>query len=432
MDEMLRSSTGRLARLGLGAILTLGAGSTPAFAQGPSASVASWTQAVKQTQSTGATSVLVVTSARSKGSRELYRSLAGSPAIAALRGRVVLAELSAEADADQIDRLGLTSPSVVAFRKGATGGLERAGSYSGSISPDELVAWLNRRGLIGAAVTETTVSLPAADPSVEKASFGGHGSHPTPQQAPQPVPYYPPPQPQVIYAPAPPPVEREVEYVREVAAPREREVIVEREVEYVREAPAPRRVVVREAPAPREREVIVEREAPTTRSLLTRPREVAAPREREVVVERAAPAPRQVVVREVAAPREREVIVEREVAAPREREVVVEREAPARRVVAAPRAALGASDLNLVRPGPVDRALGALGNRLRKRGLPRVALEVETEETYRLAPAPTTRVIAAPAPVYAQQPQPQYVQQYIPQPQYVPQPQHVPSPQQQQ
>jgi len=414
MDETLRSSRGRLARLGMGAILTLGVTPASALAQGDSAPSLGWAHAVKQTQATGTATVLVVTSSRAKGSRELYRSLASSPEVAALKGRVIVEELSADAEPDQVDRMALASPSVVAFRRGATGGLERAGSVSGAITPAELVAWMGRRGLIA-----DRGQAASSDSAVVQAGFGGHKQHPSPQQAP----YVPPP---VYYAPQPQPqpAPREVYVEREAPAPRE--VIVEREVEVVREAPAPRRVVMREVPAPTSREVVVEREVAAPRSLLTRTREVAPPATREVYVERAAPAPRQVLVREVPAPREREVIIEREVAAPVEREVIVEREAPAvRRVAAAPRG-LSISELNLVRPGPIDRAIGALGNRLRKRGLPRVALEVEMEETYRLAPAPATRVIAAPAPAYASPPEPRYVQP----PTYAPSPQYGPSPQQ--
>ena len=109
---------------------------------------------------------------------------------------------------------------------------------------------------------------------------------------------------------------------------------------------------------------------------------------RERVVERAAPVRERVVER--AAP-VREGVVER--AAP-VRERVVERAAPREVVVerAAPREA-ARPQLVLRQPGVMDRMIGGVGERLRRRQLPRVEVEVEQQPIYRFAPS-------APQPIY--------------------------------
>jgi hypothetical protein len=399
-----------------------------------------WTEAARQTLSTGATTVLVVTSSAVPGSRELFRSLATNPSLLKLRGRVIVAELSADDDPAQVQRLKVSSPSLVAFTRSPSGVLERAATSRVKLSPAELVRWLGDRGLIP-STSAPQVASRDADPAVVRTGFGHHqGAQPSPQTpyyaTPQQV-YVAPPQqvyvapPQQVYVapPAAPPrevmVERPVErrVIRRVV-PQPREVIVEREVVVEREAPAPRRVV---------REIEVEESNP--RSVLTRPRE-AVPREREVIVEREAPAPRR-VVREVA-PREFEEVVEEvveevDVAAPRE--VVVAREAAPRAVRVAREAPQ--PRLALIQPGPLGRMVGRLGDRLRQHGMPRVNVEVETERTYRMAaPAETERLVAAPAPreaapVYMTAPPPVHAPApvyQVPSPQMTP---YLPSPQSQ-
>jgi hypothetical protein len=403
-----------------------------AWAQSRSVAQPTWTEAARQTLSTGATTVLVVTSSAVPGSRELFRSLATNPSLLKLRGRVIVAELSADDDPAQVQRLKVSSPSLVAFTRSPSGALERAATSRVKLGPAELVRWLGDRGLIP-SMGASQVASRDADPAVVRTGFGHHqGAQPSPQ-----TPYYATPQqvyvapPQQIYVtpPAAPPrevmVERPVErrVIRRVV-PQPREVIVEREVVVEREAPAPRRVV---------REIEVEESNP--RSVLTRPRE-AVPREREVIVEREAPAPRR-IVREVA-PRDIEEVVEEvveevEVAAPRE--VVVAREAAPRAVRVTREAPQ--PRLALIQPGPLGRIAGRLGNRLRQHGMPRVNVEVETERTYRMAaPAETERLIAAPAPrevapAYMTAPPPVYAPApvyQVPSPQMTP---YLPSPQSQ-
>jgi hypothetical protein len=350
-----------------------------------------WTDALETTRRTGIPTVLVVTRSRDKESIACWRSLSSPKAQAALAGQVVVAELNAERDGPQVAGLGIKSfPCVVAYGRTTGGELRNAATYRGSIDPERLVSWLAQ---LAPTATADALAAKPIDPSVAKTGWL-HGTQTPSPQSPQPV-YVPQPvyasQPVCAPPPAPAP-EREVIIEREVVVEREPEPVVTREVVVEREAPIRTREVVveRAAPAPVTREVVVERSVPTTRNVLIR-RELP-PQER--VVERAAPV-REVVVER--APPVRQRVVER--AAPRE--VVVER-APAREPAA--------RALVLREPGVMDRMLGALGDRLRRRALPRVEVEVERQPIYRFAtPAAqpvyeVERGVEAPSKVVCQPP----------------------------
>ena len=345
-------------------------------------SAPTWVEAVRHTEATGATSVLVVTSASVPGSREVYRALAADPVLARLRGQVVVAELAAESEPAQVERLRVACPAVIAFRRGPTNALERAATFTGRATPEAVTAWLYERKLVPSAPVDADR---VRDEAVGRTGWGHRRDEvqPSPQAAY--VPYSPPPQPvRDVYEERP--VERRI-VRRVVEQPRE---VVVREV-----APPPRRVV-REV-----REVEVE-EATPTRNVLIRTREAAPTRE---VVVREVPAPREVEeVEEV-----EETPVRRTVASPRQ---VVVREAP-RQVVVREAEAEAPAPLALIQAGPIDRMLGGIGARLSRRALPRVNAQIETQRTVRLAPAPQTRVVVPSAPREVQ---------YVPQP-YAPTPQ---------
>jgi len=406
------------------------------------AAVGRWDEALEATRRTGVPTVLVVGRPGSRESVATWRSLTSPEARAVLAGRAVVAEFDADRLAAQAAGMKLREyPSLVVYSRTPDGGLRHEATHPGSLDAKRLAAWLDDQ----AAPSFDASSQPALlDPTVEKTIGHRHNQLPTPQQpspqqpyAPQPAyiqpPAYPPPQP--VYAPAPPPSEVVVE----------REVIVER----VAEPEAVREVIV-EREAPVTREVVVERAAPapTTRNVLVVPREAPARRVVERVVERAAPAPVRERVIERAAPVV-ERVVERAAPAPiRERVVeraaptverVVERAAPAvERVVerAAPREVVVERAVEarrpqfvLRQPGFVDRMIGGFGNRLRRRGLPRVEVEVEQQPVYRFAEAAPEAVYEmpreAPAPRVVYQPQP-----VAPQPTYAPPPPpSIPSPQ---
>jgi len=377
--------------------------------QAPQADPSSgWNGAVRLTQQAGVPSVLVVTSASAPGSHEAARALLTSNSLKRLAGVVSAAEVSAESDPAQVQQLRPSKfPTTIVLRRGQSGSLERAGCYEGAMTPEETVGWLLGLGVVTRAGEKSAAATPGsgeADPGVVKTLFG-HANESAPSPSPQavqaPPVYYPPP----AYFPPP-----------QAPAPRQ---AVERPVErrVVRRAvPKRRSVVVVERPAPRnvvQYEVVEEEEAPAPRSLLVRPREAEPTEEVEVVEEEVEAAPRRAVV---AAPRERTVVVAE---APRE---------------ALPRVAVVEQpDVALIQPGPIDRLVGGVGNRLRRRALPRVDLQVETQRTYRLAPpAPSPRmVVAAPreaVPTYAPAPAPAPV--YAAPPQYLPPPQYpAPSPQ---
>jgi hypothetical protein len=334
-----------------------------------------WTDALETTRRTGIPTVLVVTRSGDKGSIACWRSLSSPKAQSVLAGQVVVAELCAERDGPQVAGLGVKSfPCLVAYARTTAGELRNAATFQGSTNPEQLVSWVAR--LAPAAAVDASGTKPA-DPSVEKTGWLHGTQQPSPQSQ-QPV-YVPQPvcAPQPQPAPAP---EREVIVEREVVVEREPEPEVTREVVIERAAPTTTREVIveRVAPAPVTREVVVERAAPppTTRNVLIR-RELP-PQER--VVERAAPVRERVIER--AAP-VRERVIER--AAP-VRERVVERAAPREVVVerAAPREP-AARALVLREPGVFDRMIGALGDRLRRRALPRVEVEVERQPIYRFA-----------------------------------------------
>jgi hypothetical protein len=384
MDERQRKSRRKVragASLVIGAALLGPLGGQAARAQAPTSSP-TWAEAVRHTQATGATSVLVVTSANAPGSKELYRSLTADPTLARLHGQVVVAELSADAEPGQVERLRVSAPAVIAFRRGPTNALERSATFAGKCTPEAVTAWLYERKLVPPAPVETAG---VHDAAVTRTGWGHH--HDDVQPSPQ-APYTP------YYAPPPPvrevyeerPVERRIvrRVVREVAPPTRRVV---REVEEVEEAPAPRNVLVRT------REV-----APPTRKVVVR--EVPAPREVEEVEE------------------VEEAPVTRTVSAPR---AMVVREAPQQVLV---REAEAPAQLSLIQAGPIDRMLGGIGARLSRRAMPRVNAQIETQKTVRLAPAQQTRVVVPNTPREVQ---------YVPQPPpYAPSPQSygpVPSPQ---
>ena len=269
----------------------------PAQSQGPG-----WVEAVLRTIQQGTPTVLVVTSAKVPGSHEAARTLLLSSAVRQLGSQVTLAELSAESEPQQVQRMRLTSlPCLVVYGKGKTGGLESVLTHRGLLSPDEFTQWLVVAGvvrsprrpdpaLVQAAATDVTAptALQApADASVRPVQYcapspSSQAPSPPVKYLPQPTPTYPAPPREAYYEQRP--VQRQV--VRRVVPRR-----AEREVMIV-ERPAPRRVV-REVEEVEE----VEEEAPT-RNVLVRRRE-AAPREAAPtrVVREAAPTR---VVREAA------------------------------------------------------------------------------------------------------------------------------------
>jgi hypothetical protein len=355
-----------LCLLGLGAAAGVAG---PARGQAPAAtspapaspdSGLTWAEAASRTLSDGVPCVLLVTSKTVPQSENLARAILGSPAIAHIKEMVQFAELRAEAEPEAIRRLQVASfPTFVALRRGPHGGLEAAGSHRGAMSAEELSGWVRGLGLLQAA------GGPARpDAAVARTGHHHYAQTPSPQHYAPPVPSVKvaPPAPREVYVERPaPPVERRI--VREAAPVRE--IVVERA--------APVREIVVERAAPRE--VVVEREAP--RNVLTRAVPV-----REIVVEREAPAP------------VREIVVEREAPAP-VREIVVEREAPRERVVEREE-----PEIALLPPGPLDRLFGAIGEKIRRRGLPRVDVAVETQRNYRFQPVGEETRFLAPEAVH--------------------------------
>ena len=466
-----RATNTRLA--GFASLIVLGIGPyglappTVARAQVAVGAVTRWTEAAVQTRSQGKPTILVVTSRDVPQSRALAKELLASAAVARITGQVNVAELRAEDEPAQIKRAQIVGyPTFLALRYGAEGSLELAGCYRGSFSPDELIGWVRGLGLLSGS---TEVATTRRDNGVARAGLLGKGNpNPTPQassQAPpvpmpmpppkappyQQPPYYPPPvyaTPPQVYTPPPSapqyvveqPQEREYEIVVEQPQEREYEVVVEQPQEREVVVAQPRTVVVAQprevAAQPRQLVVVQPREVSAApRNLLTRPavtREVtppAAPREvtppaapRTILVREAAPeAPRTVVLREAAPSAPRTVMVRAVVpAAPR---TVMLREAapaaPREVVLAAPRAAAVprevAAQPALIQPGLLSRAVGRLGSRLATVGMPRV--QVETETTYRIAPAKEVSVVTQEAPRPAPTPQPTY-----PPPAYYPPP----------
>jgi hypothetical protein len=141
-------------------------------------------------------------------------------------------------------------------------------------------------------------------------------------------------------------------------------------------------------------------ETPPSRNVLTRPRE-ATPRPANPT--------RRVVVREAAPPEVEEEVEEVEMVTRSVRPVTTApRAAVARPVTLRAVQEEAQPELVLIQPGPLDRLAGAIGARLSRRAMPRVQLDVETQQTYRLASAPRPRVVSAPpaAPTYAVPAQP--------------------------
>ena len=433
-------------------------------APAPSRGTMTWAEAVVQTRSDGKPTVLAVTSKAVPRYTALTKALLASPAVTRLKQQVNVAELCAEDEPEQIKRIQAAGyPTFIALRRGADGTLELAGSFRGTLSPDELTGWVLGLGLVkkspGAAtsrpdgdVTRPAEATSRPDGDVTRAGLLHKDSpNPSPQAAPPlpppAPPYYPPPvyqPPPQVYAPPPAPPQ----YVVEQPQEREYEVVIEqpqeREYEIVVEQPQEREVVIaqpREVVIAQPREVVIAQPlAAAPRNVLTRsaapplaPRDATPPSApRTVLVRETAPreaAPRTGLVRE-AAPRE---------AAPR---TVLVREAAPREVAprtvalaTAPREARAAQPA-LRQPGFLARAIGRVGSRVAEVGWPRV--EVQTQTTYTMAPEREVSVVtqAAPRPSYAPPP-PVYAPPPVPPnypppvPPWAPTPQHsfFPSPQ---
>lgn len=373
-----RTSSRRVRTLGM--VVMVGASSMlstmrPASGQSaartPSVPPAAWVEAIRQTQEKGVPTVLIVTSRVVPLSTNVARDILAHPCVARIRQEINVVEICAEDEPVQVKRMGATHfPTFVLLRASPGGRLEAVANHRGSLSGEALCGWLMGTGALEVVARRDRTH---EDPNVLRT--GGQDGQPSPSSQ-----YCPTPAPPAKVIPAPPPVEREVVVEEQ---PVEQEYVIEREVEQPTEVV--REVVVERAPQPeRERVVYVERAAPSAapRNVLTRSVPAPAPtptRERVVYVQRAAPraaaAPRAVQTERV-----REVVVERAVAAA-PREVVA---VPARARVAQavqpvqPRVAL-------IRPGFLGRTVGAVGENLRRVGLPRVDVAVQNEQTYTFA-----------------------------------------------
>ena len=333
--------------------------------------VATWNDAVRQTQQAGTPSVLVVTSASAPRSREFAQGLIDSPAVKRLKGQFLIAEMSAEAEPRQVEPLHLTRfPALVLVRRGAGGSLERGATYEGELSSDELIGWLLGIGAISRPVEAPEVaavspdSAPeAADPAVSRTGLG------VPRPSPGTDALGP-----GAGAPGRLPAPRRLQPTpsrdprgRRGASPKGRAA---------GGAPAERGDGRRARPPagqcarsrwwkrkrrPRARNLLAPRRRPPRASSgrPPRPRNTRSSRRRS----RSRPTRHR----------------------PRARTAIVAEEAPTElvRAVAVPEQ----PSVTLIKPGPLDRLAGAIGNHLARRALPRVEVQVETQRTYRVAQA---------------------------------------------
>lgn len=396
----------RTTRLGwlLAGLLVAALPASDARAQGPaSPGWAPLAEALRTTLESGRPTVVVVTGADG-GSQQLRGALPGILQTQAIGGLVQLAEMPAAEHAERLRQMQVNVvPTVLVYVRGERG-LALADYKQGLADPYQLVGWLSGVRLPAAAPVPIAT---ANDPNVQRTGYPSpQGSAPTPQ-APAPPPYVPPQPP--MQAPPPPVYTQPVQVPPVVTAPAPVPAVVSPPSQTFIVQPQPATLVMAPSPQPN---IILAGSAPSAPTVMM----AAAP-------SAAAPAPVNLMTQPAAAPTY--------AMAPAPTYAMASAPAPAYAPAPVGQGPVSTALITMVAPNLLESILGAIGNRLRRHGLPRMEMgqapSITTVPGTLAAPAPTAGYAPAPAA-----PQMAYVpvgSPYAAQPPYAPEapPYPVPS-----
>jgi hypothetical protein len=151
-----------------------------------------WTplaQALKATVETGRPTVVIVTSRNDAASAQLRDGLAGILQTQAIGGQVQLAEMPSEAHAQRLRQMGVTSvPTVLVYTREGNG-LRLAGYRVGMADPYQIIGWLGSVPLApvpGAPAAADTGIVRTGGPSSQGEPSPQHEHRPSPQMPTQP------------------------------------------------------------------------------------------------------------------------------------------------------------------------------------------------------------------------------------------------------
>jgi hypothetical protein len=328
-----------------------------------------WTplaQALKATVETGRPTLVIVTSRHDPGSNQLRASLAGILQTQPVGGQVQLAEMPSEAHATRLQQMGVTSvPTALVYtREGA--GLRLSGYRVGMSDPYQLAGWLASVPLApSAAAPAPSATSTSADSGIVRTGLPStQGQQPTPQAVPTPqVPHEVPHAPPVHRPVYQPPVTIPAQMPPVVTAPPLTPTVVSPPASTFVVQPQPATLVMAPAPQPN---IIFAGSAPSVPTISVAQPGAAPP---------AGGAPVNLITQPAAAPPAGGAPPPG--AAPPTFALAPPTPAQAPQVGQAPQAGQGpitTALITMVAPSLFDTILGAIGERLRQRRLPRMEM----------------------------------------------------------